>query len=59
MKKLFLTSFVFTTGGREYCEQRLVVAPNLDKAYDKAKKWFPENFPESELQACITHEAIM
>ena len=59
MKKLFLTSFVFTTGGNEYKEQRLVVAKDLDSAYEKALKWFPENYPESEMLSCITHPAIM
>lgn len=67
MKKLFLTSFVFTTGivienqpcpTIEYKEQRLVVAKNLDLAYEKALAWFPENFPESELISCVTHPAI-
>lgn len=58
MKKLFLTSFVFTTGENEYEEQRLVVAPDKDSAYEMAQAWFPKNYPESTLNVCITHEAI-
>ena len=55
MKKLFLTSFVFTTGGNEYKEQRLVVAKDKDEAYEKALAWY---FPESRMISCITHEVI-
>lgn len=58
MKKLFLTSFVFTTGSNECKEQRLVVASDLDAAYKKALAWFPENYPESEFISCIVHPAI-
>lgn len=78
MKKLFLTSFVFSTGGNEHKEQRLVIASNqavkeyhrkhpdqfdnpqdeLDIAYWKAKEWFKNDFPESELISLIVHPAI-
>lgn len=78
MKKLFLTSFVFKTGKKEYKEQRLVIASNkavqeyhkkhpdqfdppqdeLDIAYFKAKQWFKNDFPESELISLIVHPAI-
>ena len=59
MKKLFLTSFTFTTGTDEqHKEQRLVVAKNLEAAYDKALSWFPQDYPESKLISCITHAAI-
>lgn len=78
MKKLFLTSFVFSTGGIEYKEQRLVIASNqaaaeynkkypgrgmppqgeLAIAYFKAKQWFENDFPESELISLIVHPAI-
>lgn len=58
MKKLHLTSFVFTTGENEYKEQRLVVAQSTDEAYKKALAWFPSEFPESTLKSCISHEAI-
>lgn len=58
MKKLFLTSFVFTTGRRKYTENRLVVAPTLEDAYEKAGNWFPKTFPESKLISYITHPAI-
>ena len=59
MKKLFLTSFTFTTGTDvKYKEQRLVVAKHLEAAYDRALAWFPQNYPESKLISCITHSAI-
>jgi len=58
MKKLFLTSFEFKTGENTYKEQRLVMVQSNEipegkdeefVAYDKIKKWFPVNFPESSL----------
>lgn len=58
MKKLHLTSFVFTTGENEYKEQRLVVAETTEHAYIKALDWFLIEFPESKLISCISHEAI-
>jgi hypothetical protein len=58
MKKLFLTSFVFTTGRKKYETSRLVVSENLDAAYQKAMDWFPTEFPESALISCVTHPAI-
>lgn len=58
MKKLFLTSFVFKTGKNEYKEQRLVIAPTLDKAYTKANDSFSNQFPESKLISLVVHPAI-
>lgn len=49
MKKLFLTSFVFKTGGTEYKEQRLVIASN--KAVQEYHRKHPDEIgrPEDEL----------
>jgi hypothetical protein len=69
MKKLFLTSFTFDTGDvKDIKEYRMVVvtgkevsAPGrsfYDIAYEKAGKWFNENFPESILKSIIAHQAI-
>lgn len=65
MRKLFLTSFRFRTGEIDYHEQRLVVVTDGDTqeaelsiAYDKAKAYFKDFFPESELHSIIVHPAI-
>lgn len=58
MKKHFLTTFTFTTGENRYRDQRIVVARNSDLAYERAKAWFQENYPESELISIVFHEWI-
>lgn len=67
MKKLFLTSFEFTTGDNRYKEQRLVMVQSNelgadqtheDVAYQKINRWFPVNYPESKLISIIAHPTI-
>jgi hypothetical protein len=69
MKKLFLTSFVFDTGDlKDIKEYRMVVVTGkevaqpgrayYDLAYEKAGKWFEENYPESKLKVLVAHQAI-
>lgn len=69
MGKLFLTSFVFDTGDqKDIKEYRMVHVTNkevaqpgrayYDLAYEKACKWFKENYPESELKILVAHQAI-
>lgn len=49
MRKLYLTSFEFTTGENTYNEVRMVAAPNNLEAYEVAKIGFGTEFPQSKL----------
>lgn len=49
MRKLYLTSFEFTTGEITYNEVRMVAAPNNLEAYEVAKIGFGAEFPQSKL----------
>lgn len=56
---IYLMTFAFTTGSNEYKDQRLVIAKDLDEAYTKGLKWFPETYTESKLLSCVAHPAII